>query len=123
MSSAAAHAYAQAVVATGNSHEIKAQVLLKAARKLQALVTTGEATRSEVTEALVYNEKIWSLLLAEALNDESPYPPELRKNMTDIGLFALSHTYTLQVSRIQLDEFKVLIEINRTIAAGLNGRV
>ena len=104
--SSAAQAYAQAALATGNPHDIKAQLLLKAAGKLQVLVNRGETageqvTRTDAAGPLEYNEKVWSLFLHEALNDDSPYPPALRKNMEKLGLFVISHTLALRASRLE----------------------
>ncbi len=79
-------------------------------------------TRAQAAEVLEYNEKVWTLFLNEALNEESPYPRELRKHMQQLGLFVISHTLALRVSRLQVEEFTVLIELNRTIAAGLRAR-
>jgi flagellar protein FlaF len=118
----AAQAYARAAVATGNPHDIKAQVLLKAASKLQALVTNGQATRAQASEALTFNETFWTIFLADVRDDKDSYPPELRETLTDIGAFVLSHTWALQASPVQLEEFKPLIEINRNFATGLRSR-
>jgi len=45
----------------------------------------------------------------------------VKQNIANIGVFVLSHTAALQLSR-QREHFKPLIEINRNIAAGLGGR-
>ena len=69
----------------------------------------------------MFNRKLWSVFLGEALNDENPQPVEIRQQIANIGIFVLTQTMALQISP-QPDHFKPLIEINRNIAAGLAGR-
>jgi flagellar biosynthesis activator protein FlaF len=121
MSSAAAQAYARVANTTASPREIEAKALLMAATKLQAVATNADATFEQMSEALMFNRKLWTIFLSEAQRDENPQPLEVRQNIANIGIFVLSHTAALQISR-QRDHFKPLIEINRNIAAGLAGR-
>ena len=121
MSSAAARAYARVANTTSSPREIEAQALLKAANKLQAVMTNLDATFAETSEALIFNRKLWSIFLSEAQRDENPQPLDVRQNIANISLFVLSQTAALQISP-QREHFKPLIEINRNIAAGLSGR-
>jgi len=121
MSSAAAQAYARVATATSSPRDIEAQALLKAANKLQAAMTDPDATYAKISEALIYNRKLWSIFLSEAQRDESPQPLQVRQNIANISVFVLSQTAALQISP-QREHFKPLIEINRNIAAGLSGR-
>ncbi|OKO85780.1 flagellar biosynthesis regulator FlaF [Bradyrhizobium sp. AS23.2] len=121
MSSAAAQAYARVATATSSPRDIEAQALLKAANKLHAAMTDPDATYSQMSEALIYNRKLWSIFLSEAQRDENPQPWHVRQNIANISVFVLSQTAALQISP-QREHFKPLIEINRNIAAGLGGR-
>ena len=121
MSSAAAQAYARVATATSSPRDIEAQALLKAANKLHAAMTDPDATYTQMSEALIYNRKLWSIFLSEARRDDNPQPQEVRQNIANIGIFVLSQTAALQISP-QREHFKSLIEINRNIAAGLSGR-
>jgi len=121
MSSAGAQAYARVANITASPREIEAQALLMAANKLQAIVTNADATFAQASEALMFNRKLWTIFLSEAQRDENPQPLDVRQNIANIGIFVLSHTAALQISP-QRDHFKPLIEINRNIAAGLDGR-
>jgi len=121
MSSAAAQAYARVANTTASPREIEAKALLMAANKLQAVMINADATYQQVSEALMFNRKLWTIFLSEAQRDENPQPLEVRQNIANLGVFVLSHTAALQISR-QRHHFKPLIEINRNIAAGLGGR-
>jgi flagellar protein FlaF len=121
MSSAAAQAYARVANTTASPRENEAKALLMAANKLQAVVANADATFEQMSAALVFNRKLWTIFLSEAQRDENPQPLNVRQNIANIGVFVLSHTAALQISP-QRDHFKPLIEINRNIAAGLGGR-
>jgi flagellar biosynthesis activator protein FlaF len=121
MSSAAAQAYTRVANTTASPRDIEAQALLMAANKLQAVMANADSTFEQVSEALMFNRKLWTIFLSEARRDENPQPLDVRQNIANIGIFVLSHTAALQISP-QRAHFKPLIEINRNIAAGLGGR-
>ena len=121
MSSSAAQAYARVATTTNSPRDIEAQALLKAAQKLQDVVNNDEATFEQKFEALMFNRKLWTIFLSEALRDENPQPLDVRQKIADIGVFVLAQTAALQISP-QPERIKPLIEINRNIAAGLSGR-
>jgi flagellar protein FlaF len=121
MSSAAAQAYARVADTTASPRENEAKALLMAANKLQAVMTNADATFQQMSDALMFNRKLWTIFLSEAHRDGNPQPLEVRQKIANIGVFVLSHTAALQISR-QRQHFKPLIEINRNIAAGLGGR-
>ena len=71
MSSAAANAYARIANTTSSPRDIEAQALLKAANKLQAIVTNENATSEQISEALMFNRKLWAIFLSDVLRDEN----------------------------------------------------
>ena len=121
MSSAAANAYARIANTTSSPRDIEAQALLKAANKLQAIVTNENASSEQISEALMFNRKLWSIFLSDVLRDENQQPLQVRQNIANLGIFVLSQTMALQISP-QVEHIKPLIEINRNLAAGLSGR-
>ena len=121
MSNAAAQAYARVSTATASPREIEAQALLKAANQLQDVVVNEDPTGERTRAALMFNRKLWSIFMSDALRDENPQPIAVRQNIANIGMFVLTHTAALQINP-QLDQFKSLIDINRNLAAGLTGR-
>jgi flagellar protein FlaF len=121
MSNAAALAYARVATTTSSPRDIEAQALLMAANKLQAVMNNADATYTQMSEALIFNRKLWSIFLSEAQRDENPQPLDIRQNIANISIFVLSQTAALQISP-QREHIKPLIDINRNIAAGLSGR-
>ena len=121
MSSAAAQAYARVATTTASPRDTEAQCLLMAANKLQAVMNNANATFQQMSDALMFNRKLWTIFLSEAQRDENPQPLDVRQKIANIAIFVLSQTAALQISP-QREHFKSLIEINRNIAAGLSGR-
>jgi flagellar biosynthesis activator protein FlaF len=119
--SSAAQAYARVANTTSSPRDIEAQALLLAANKLQAVMNNVDATYTQMSEALMFNRKLWTIFLSEAQREENPNSLDVRQNIANIGVFVLSQTAALQMSP-QREHIKPLIEINRNIAAGLSGR-
>jgi flagellar protein FlaF len=120
--SSAAQAYARTAQRTASPREIEAQALLKAARQLQDVVTSwDERGAIGLDAALMFNRKLWSIFVSDAMRDDNPQTIEIRQNIANIGVFVLSQSTALQMSP-QVEPLNALIEINRNIAAGLSGR-
>jgi flagellar protein FlaF len=121
MSSAALQAYARAAQRIASPRDIEAQALLKAARQLQDVMTNWEQTDAGLTEALMFNRKLWSIFLSDALRDENPEQVSIRQNIANIGIFVMTQSAALQL-KPEVERLQALIDINRNIAAGLSGR-
>jgi len=121
MSNSAAAAYARVATTSASPRDIEAQTLLKAANKLQEAVNAADPLSEQTRQALLYNRKLWTIFLSDAMRDENPQPIEVRQKIANIGVFVLTQTAALQLSP-QFEHFLPLIEINRNIAAGLSGR-
>jgi flagellar protein FlaF len=119
--SSAAQAYARVANTTSSPRDIEAQALLLAANKLQAVMNNVDATYTQMSDALMFNRKLWTIFLSDAQRDENPNSLDVRQNIANLGVFVLSQTAALQMSP-QREHIKPLIEINRNIAAGLSGR-
>ena len=119
--STGAHAYARTARTTASPRDIEAQALLKAARKLQEVMANWATTDEGLDDALMFNRKLWSIFVGEAMNDENPQPVEIRQNIANIGIFVLTQCAALKLKR-DVDSLQPLIDINRNIAAGLSGR-
>jgi flagellar protein FlaF len=120
--SSAAQAYARTAQRTASPREIEAQALLKAARQLQDVVTNwSEKGAIGLPEALLFNRKLWSIFVSDALRDDNQQSIEIRQNIANIGVFVLSQSAALQI-KPEVERLQALIDINRNIAAGLSGR-
>jgi len=119
--STAAQAYAKTARTTASPREIEAQALLKAANKLQQAMSNWDHPDTDFAEALLFNRKLWSILLSAVTNDENPQTIEVRQNIANIGTFVMKQTMELQLNP-QPEKLKSLIDINCNLAAGLSGR-
>jgi flagellar protein FlaF len=119
--STGAQAYARTAQTTASPRDIEAQALLKAARKLQDVMNNLGYSNAELEDALLFNRKLWSIFVGDAMNDSNPETIEIRQNVANIGIFVLTQCAALKevpdVSKLQS-----LIDINRNIAAGLSSR-
>jgi flagellar protein FlaF len=118
----AAAAYAHSSRMATDQRQIEANALLKAARQLEDV--RGRWTpelSAELDGALLFNRKLWAIFAAEAADGAQRLPAALRANIANIALFVFRRTMDLQV-RPEAPKIDALIEINRTIAAGLMTR-
>ena len=121
MSSSAANAYARVATTTASPRDIEAQTLLKAANKLQDAINANNPFSDQTRQALMYNRKLWTIFLSEAMREGNPQPVDVRQKIANIGVFVMKQTVEMQVNPDPA-KLKSLIEINCNLAAGLSGR-
>ena len=117
----AAQTYKNVARQTSSPRELEADLLLKAAARLQAVHEAWDGKRAELDGALLYNRKLWSIFLTSVTNAEHPLPAGIRQNVANLGLFVMNHTVTM-LRDPQRAQLGALININRELAAGLLGR-
>ena len=119
----AAKTYAKNAQETGNPRELEAQLLMRAAAKLQA-VNDGSLVRSEeVVSAIRYNRRLWTVFGGSIGRPENPLPVEVKQNLANLANFIVRHSMTLETStESSAGRVGVLININREIAAGLRAK-
>jgi flagellar protein FlaF len=100
--------------------DVEAQVLLKAARKLQDLQTGWEnRPTGAVEETLKYNRQIWVMFYDNAVsNGVIQQPHSLRTNIINLAGFVFKRSIDI-LAEPDRDKLNILININREIAAGL----
>ena len=118
----AARAYAQTAQQTAGPRELEAQLLLRAASHLQAVVDGGVTDRNQVLEAIRFNRKLWTVLATSATHAANPLSAEVKQNVGSLGVFILNHSLKLEMVPVP-ENCTVLVEINRQIAAGLRETV
>ena len=99
-----------------NARESEAQALLEAARRLDAAI--GNEDRNAYRAALRLNWRLWTIIQADVAGDDSPLPDEIRQNILSLSVFIDKHTVNA-LAEPNGRKLRVLIEINRNIAAGL----
>jgi len=117
----AAQAYSAVAKQIVNPRELEADLLLKAASRLQAIHDAWDRRKAELNEALLYNRKLWSIFLSSVTGPDHPLPAAIRQNVANLGLFVMNRTLSLQ-SDPRREQLGSLININRELAAGLLGR-
>lgn len=117
----ASTAYARTARETANPRELEADLLLKAAAKLQAVRNSWRDERHGLDEALLYNRKLWTVFLDSVVREDSRLPQPLCENLKTLGAFVMCETFSL-MTKPQEKHLNNLININRRIAAGLRGR-
>ena len=113
-----ANAYYKTATTTMSPRDLEASLLIKAARQLQDVQEDWNVKRSDLADALEYNQKLWTVLLGAVTKPENPLPAPSRENVANIGIFILG-----QILEIAQDpsaaKIKVLVDLNRELAGGL----
>ena len=117
----AAQAYGAVAKQIVNPRELEADLLLKAASRLQTIQDSWEKGSTDLDEALLYNRKLWSIFLTSVTSAEHPLPVAIRQNVANLGLFVMNQTVAMMTNP-QREHLDSLISINRELAAGLLGR-
>jgi flagellar biosynthesis activator protein FlaF len=117
----AAKAYRAASAHTANARGLEADLLLKAASRLRGVRDGWESNRSDLGDVLLYNRKIWLLLLTSVTSPENPLPAAIRQNVANLGLFVIKQILAMTTNP-RPEQLNPLIRINCDLAAGLLGR-
>jgi flagellar protein FlaF len=116
----AAQAYSKTAQKTGHPRELEAQLLMRAAAKLQAIKDGEPAEPDGFLSALRYNRRLWIVFASSIGKAENPLPREVKQNVANLANFIVNHSMKLEFDRTAAHErVGVLININREIAAGL----
>jgi flagellar biosynthesis activator protein FlaF len=118
-----AQAYTKTAQVTGSPRELEAQLLLRAAAKLQAIRDAGTDGDGEVVSAIRYNRRLWLVFANSIGKPENPLPNEIKLNVANLANFIINHSMKLESDRTHAQKrLGVLININREIAAGLRAQ-
>jgi len=117
----AAQAYGSVAKQIASPRELEADLLLKAASRLQAVKDDWDSAKGQIGEALLYNRKLWTIFLTSVTGPENPLPTEIRQNVANLGLFVMKQTLSA-LANPQPEQLSSLININCELAAGLVGR-
>jgi flagellar biosynthesis activator protein FlaF len=95
---------------------------MKAAARLQLIKDEWEeASLAEKDDALVYNRKLWAILVTSATSEESPLPQEVKNNIASLAVFIFKQTISVMTTD-DSDKLTSIISINRAIAEGLRAQ-
>lgn len=117
----AANAYARTSRSALTPREAESAVLLKAAQQLIGAsqgIADGDTKR--LNDALSFNQRVWTILAAEATADENPLPADIKQGIGNLGVFVLRSCVDTMIEPTP-EKIATLVGINNEIAAGLQG--
>jgi len=118
----ASAAYANSQPAVIDQRQLEANALLKAAMRLEDVRKQWQPKLgAQLDEALFYNKKLWTVFAAEVADGAERLPNDVRNNIGSLAVFVFKRTFELMATP-EPAKIDALIEINRTIAAGLMTR-
>ena len=117
----ALRAYDDAGKAASSNRELEARALFKAARLLEACRTRwdDEGRDARLTEALRYNQRLWSFIEGEIADPASPLPADVRANLLGLAQYVDQRTFEV-MAQPEAEKLAVLVEIDRQLALGLS---
>ena len=123
--SKAAGAYGMTASAV-DQRTMEGMTLLHAAQRLEDMAQRLEAgekiSLEEIGSTLGHNQKLWQLFVGDMNNPDHLLPQEIKNNVASLAFFIFKRTQEILIET-QPEKFKALININRSIAAGLMKKV
>lgn len=117
----AASVYAKNAQVSQSPRELEANLLMKAASRLQNIQDDWAIRQPELDDALTYNRKLWTILATAATETGNPLPREIKQNIANLSIFIFNRTVDLMIEP-KPERLTVLVNINRQIAMGLRTR-
>lgn len=115
------NAYNKTLKNTLTGRKLEASVLMKGAMLLKDCKkkwdTEGHFRRLD--EALVYNQRIWTIFQDEMIRPDNPLPNEVKSNILRLSVFIDKRIVEIMGEPVP-EKLDIIIEINSNIAAGLN---
>jgi flagellar protein FlaF len=107
---------------TLSGRDLEAEVLSRAAYKLQYCQNNwDDANREEMLdEALKYNQKIWTLFQSELAKPGNPLPKKIREDLLSLSAFVDKRIFEI-MSFPTPEKLSAIININLNVASGLKG--
>ncbi len=118
MQQQAALAYRQVAKQTVSPRNREADLLSRAAGQLQRVRDDWEANRADLSTALKFNRKLWTILVTSVTKEENPLPTPIKQNVANLGIFVLGRTVEMQLTPSP-EKLDSIIRINRELATGL----
>lgn len=105
---------------TISGRETEARVLTKAALMLKHCQDNWQAAdcREKLNEALSYNQKIWSWIQGELLDENNPLPQQIKKNILCLSAFIDKRIFNVMAAPAP-EKLDIIIDIHLNLAAGL----
>lgn len=114
------NAYHRVEQTTISGRETEARVLTKAAVMLKNCQNNWEASdrREKLHDALDYNQRIWSLIQGELVEEHNPLPKNIKESILSLSVLIDKRIFNVMASPAP-EKLKFIIDINLNLAAGL----
>ena len=112
-------AYGPAAQPTRTPRGVEYEAFARVTSRLKAVSGNAPARFRELAAAIHDNRRLWTLLAADAADDENMLPKELRARILYLAEFTRLHSGKVLRSAASAE---VLVEINMTIMRGLHDR-
>ena len=113
-------AYKKISKITDSLRDTESRVLTQGAVKLKTCLNNwdGKGFRGQLNEALVYNNKIWTLFQSELSKKHNQQPIEIRNNLLKLSMF-IKRQISAAMGNPTKSILENIININLLIARGL----
>lgn len=114
------NSYQKVEQATLSGRETEARVLTKAAVMLKYCQDNWNAAdrREKLHEALAYNQRIWSLIQGDLIDEHNPLPKKIKENILSLSVLIDKRIFNVMAYPAP-EKLKIIININLNLAAGL----
>jgi flagellar biosynthesis activator protein FlaF len=112
--------YKKIAKSSESTRQTEARVLTQGAAKLNKCLDTldDQGMHRALYDALIYNQKIWTIFQSELSREDNQQPLEVRKNLLTLGAFIHKQIRSALANPSQ-EKLNSIININMTIAKGL----
>ena len=86
---------------------------------MQSIRENWPADFDNLKVVLIFNRKLWTVLVASVTREENPMPAALKQNIANLGLYILNETLEILLNPEAPARLDSLININRQLAMGL----
>lgn len=114
--------YKQTIKYTLSGRELEASVLSKAAQLLKLCQEhwNEEGHFKKLDEALIFNQRIWTIFQDELIREDNPLPGPLRADILKLSLFVDKRIFDIMKDPTP-EKLDAVININLNLASGLRG--
>jgi flagellar biosynthesis activator protein FlaF len=102
-----------------NSRDIDARALLSCAQRMQATLDAGAKDVHAYADAVRHNQRLWTIFQVAICDPDNPLPKDLKMTLLNLSRY-IDRTSFRVINEFSPSLLKSLIDINRTIAAGLS---
>jgi len=114
----AASAYATVTTTVLAPRDIEQRIFQQTNGRLMAVRDDPALPFSALADAIYQNTRLWTMLAVDVLSDENTLPKTLRGQIASLAIYSQKTGRAVLKGDAKIDD---LIEVNRSIIAGLGG--